>query len=130
MLLLSVRINRIRHDTYAARLSPPRLLHPVIQLGLHPPSRNESAALAAPSLLDLVAHDAVTGALDQRVTARWTERILVRPYLTRSVARIDISQSRVVTDLCGADERFQRRRIGIGHLIVLMERRYMPRNVG
>src|SRR2546427_4001755 len=91
----------------------------------NPPAAGGTAPVGSDALL----FDDVPIPFDQHVAAIGAIRVLPAPYTTRQISRIHESQPGPRADLTRAEQRRCRRIVGVGHLIVLVERRDVPGNL-
>src|SRR5207244_12440248 len=98
---------------------------------LRPNARDAAATRRAFSVgADLVLLDRVAVALDQEVAAVGTVGVLPPADATGEVARVDEFEPGSRPDLARAHQDLRRRVIGVGHLVVLVEGRHVPWDLG
>src|SRR5262245_24271308 len=77
----------------------------------------------------MIGTDEISVPLDQRTIAVRTARVLPCPNLAWQIACVIVSQARLGPDLACSYQLAWRRRLRIGHAIILVERRHVPRNI-
>src|SRR5437868_3140154 len=97
---------------------------------LAPTARNFRVALRARSIFgDVVLLNHVAISLDEQFMTVRTIRVLEVANSSRQITGIDEPQSCLTSNLSRTLQRRCRRVFRIGHLVVLMERRHVPRNI-
>jgi len=84
---------------------------------------------AFPIPRDVIRKDDISPPPDQLMAAFGAKCVFILPDLSRQIPRIDISQPGFLSDLRRAQEDFRVRVIGVGHLVILVERGHMPGNI-
>src|SRR3989442_11938711 len=98
---------------------------------LAPDARNPPAARGAPPVRAYpLLFDPVPDTLDEQVAAIWAIGVLPAADPTREVAGVDELEAGARPDVTRAEQRVRRGVVGVGHLVVLVERGHVPRDLG
>src|SRR5947209_9407489 len=95
-----------------------------------PPSRNAGAARRAATLRsEMVPSDEVPVTLDEKFPTVRASRVLPVADHARQVPGIDVTQACPLADLCCPHQRLGAGVLWIGHFVIFVKGRYMPRNI-
>src|SRR5207253_3564243 len=95
-----------------------------------PNSRDGRAAVGAVTVIQSIGGDAETGSADDHRIARRAMRALQIADGARDIARVNVAKSGAAADLVRAQELIGRGVRVRGHLVVLVEGGYVPRDIG
>src|SRR5437016_4759165 len=95
-----------------------------------PPSGNAGATRWAATLRsEMVTPDVIPVTLDEKVPALRASGVLPVAHHARQVPGIDVTQASPLADLCCPHQRLGTGVLWIGHFVIFVKGRYMPRNI-